>query len=84
MPVLAGAAQNPFAAPIPVLPVVSSDASIGDQAETEKSDVVSRLHMNDEQRKFRNDYEEKCRQAAQKRAREEKLNAKKVAVIVGC
>ncbi|XP_041365412.1 uncharacterized protein LOC121380593 [Gigantopelta aegis] len=76
-PVLAGASHNPFAAPIPVLPVPSSDAGTGEQSQSEKSDVVSRLHMNDGQRKFRKDYDEKCRQAAQKRAREEKINAKK-------
>lgn len=73
-------ASNPFTNPIPLPDLHGSEQS--DSAAPpmgqEEEKLISRAHLNEEQRRIRDKFEEKQREEAKKRIKEDRMMKKKV------
>ena len=73
--------SNPFSNPQVVSPVNQFTSAASSASVEEEEKLVSRMHLDEQQRKIKNQFEEHERSKAQREAKEEKLAQKKVALF---
>lgn len=81
MPSLAPDTRLPFARPVDIADTKGESTTQPSSDSDIDSQVVSRLHLTDEKRQMKNKFEEKARAEAQRKARLEKMEQRRVSLL---